>query len=218
MRNNVVYIIYKATNSHNGKVYVGATTKDLDQRKNDHEQKGNTGYGHEFHKAIATFGPEAFRWEQIDNATTLNELSEKERAHIRDLCSKEQGYNGDCGGGFKKCVYQYSPEGNHIETYSSLQNAANAVNATIKDISAACLKKIKSCKGFYWGYTYVDSYVPETDLRTKSVFRYSFDGVKLAQYTSVAEASRNTGINKSCIAKCCRKLRKTAGGFTWKYE
>ncbi|WP_394345717.1 hypothetical protein [Gelidibacter gilvus] len=39
----------------------------------------------------------------------------------------------------------------------------------------------------------------------------------IAEYESVAEASRQTGISKSCISKVCRGERKQSGGYIWKY-
>ena len=39
----------------------------------------------------------------------------------------------------------------------------------------------------------------------------------IAEYKSVIEASKITGINKSSIAKVCRLERKQAGGFKWEY-
>ena len=37
------------------------------------------------------------------------------------------------------------------------------------------------------------------------------------KYKGVKDASRKTGINRSCIAKCCKNIRKTAGGYEWRY-
>ena len=36
-------------------------------------------------------------------------------------------------------------------------------------------------------------------------------------YKSIAEASRETGINNASILNCCKGKRKTAGGYHWKY-
>jgi hypothetical protein len=36
-------------------------------------------------------------------------------------------------------------------------------------------------------------------------------------YKGVILAAENTGINKNCIALCCRGERKSAGGFRWRY-
>ena len=60
-------IIYKAQNRENGDVYIGATTKTVEERKADHIQKSEIGTGSYFQEAIGTFGPEAFSWEQIEN-------------------------------------------------------------------------------------------------------------------------------------------------------
>lgn len=36
-------------------------------------------------------------------------------------------------------------------------------------------------------------------------------------YKGVKDASRKTGINRSCIALCCKGVQKTAGGYKWRY-
>ncbi len=214
----IEYTIYKVTNTEDGKIYIGATTKDLKQRKQDHNQKARSGNGHFFHEAILTSGPECFHWEQIDTAYSINELSAKERGYIKKYDAQTNGYNGDCGGGFKKYVFQYSTEGDYLETYDSLENAANAVNANKTDISAACLGKIKSCKGFYWSYVYNSEIKPPEDNRLKAICQFSMDGRILNRFNSIADASRVTKVNKSSIAKCCRGERKSASGFMWKYK
>jgi len=57
---NIAGIIYLATNKENNKKYIGATTKSINIRKEDHLQKSNNGYGHEFHNAIHTYGINCF--------------------------------------------------------------------------------------------------------------------------------------------------------------
>ena len=37
------------------------------------------------------------------------------------------------------------------------------------------------------------------------------------RYKGVKDASRKTGINRCCIALCCKGTRKTAGGYKWRY-
>ena len=44
------------------------------------------------------------------------------------------------------------------------------------------------------------------------------DGHILYEYKSVAEASRQTGVSKTCISKVCRGERKGSGGFLWRYS
>ena len=50
----------------------------------------------------------------------------------------------------------------------------------------------------------------------KQVVQLSVDGTILAEYSSVTEAERQTGIKT--IYKACRNPGKTAGGFMWKYK
>lgn len=51
----------------------------------------------------------------------------------------------------------------------------------------------------------------------KSVQMFDRQGNLLATFPSTMEAKRVTGINQSCISKCCRGKLKYAGGFVWKY-
>lgn len=53
---------------------------------------------------------------------------------------------------------------------------------------------------------------------SKSVVQYTPDGVFLAEYPSIKEAERVTGIDHSLISKICKGKQKTAGGYIWCYE
>ena len=54
-------------------------------------------------------------------------------------------------------------------------------------------------------------------LRSKVVNKYSKDGKYLETFVSASDAGRKTGIKITNICSVCRKIRKTAGGFKWKY-
>ena len=212
-------IIYKANNKKTGESYVGSTSKSIKERKKDHKQKANKGIGGYFQEAIGTYGSEAFIWEQLDTASNANELAQKEKEYIIKYDSKESGYNSDNGGGIKKNVYQYNIEdGLLIEEYDSLESAANAINVGKTAISNTCLGHNRTCKGFYWSYILTEPFVIETDLRKKKVIQFDLEGNKLAIFSSVAEASRQTGVSKTCISRVCRGERNCAGGFRWSYK
>jgi group I intron endonuclease len=213
-----IHIVYLAKNKGNGKVYIGTTTKSVEERKNDHIQKSNKGLGSYFQKAIGTYGPEAFSWEQIDTANDNNDLAEKEKKYILTYDSMENGYNKDSGGGFKKKVYQYRIEdGELIGIYDDLPSAANAVNAVKQSISKVCSGENRTCKGFYWSYSLTEPYIIQKDKRRKELRQYDQQGGLIAKYKSVSEAARITGISKTCISRCCRGEREQTGGFLWKY-
>lgn len=56
------------------------------------------------------------------------------------------------------------------------------------------------------------------EARSKAVVQYTTGGVFIAEYNSLAEAERVTGIAKSSICRVCRGKLKTAGGYEWCYE
>lgn len=210
-------IIYKVTNTITNDIYIGATSQNINDRIIQHHAEAKRQTGHKFHNAILTYGMENFEWDQIDTASTLNELANKEVLYIYEYNSAINGYNQNRGGGFKKNVYQYDEHGMLTNIYCDLKSAATAVNATTKSISKACLNATKSCKGYYWSYNHTEFFAPTYDLRKKRVNQYSLQNDLVATYNSVSEASKLTEINKSSIAKCCRGERKNAGNFIWAY-
>lgn len=215
MENNN-YIIYKAQNTITGECYIGATTKSIEERKQDHLQKANSGQGQKFHDAISSTGANNFTWEQLDTASDPNELAEKETKYVYDFKAQEEGYNGDCGGGFQKLIYQYNENGILIETYNSLNEIKETLGIDKQRISSACLNSTMY-EGSFWSYRLLEKIIPKTDLRVKSVNQYSLDQEFIENFKSASEASRLTGISKSCITRCCRGERKNSGGFIWNY-
>jgi len=210
-------IIYKAENTLTGEIYIGATTKSLEERKQDHIQKANKKVGGYFQEAIGTYGPEAFTWEQIDTASTNNELAAKEIKYILENNAVEKGYNSDHGGGIKKSVYQYNLDGSLNTTFDNLTTAADSVNVRKQDISRACWSVNHTLGGYLWSYDYKEPFVVEADNRKKQVIQYNLKGEELASYISASEASRKTGVSKTCITRCCRRERENSGGYIWKY-
>lgn len=209
-------IVYKVTNQETEEAYIGITTRSMEERKADHIQKANKGTGGRFQEAIATYGPDAFTFEQIDTANSSNELAEKEKKYILQYDSKENGYNSDSGGGFKKIVYQFNEDGILINSFSSLKEIETALNYDKRRVSTACITATL-WKGSYWSYSQNNTFKKSTDSRKKKVLQLSIDGKIIAQYNSVAEASKITGVSKTCISRCCRKERISSRGFIWKY-
>lgn len=211
-------IIYKAVNTITDEVYIGATTKSIEERKQDHIQKANKKVGGYFQEAIGTYGPEAFNWEEIDTASTNDELAQKEVKYILENKSLESGYNSDKGGGIKKTVYQYNLDGSFSATFEDLTTAGNSIDVRKQDISRACWSVNHILGGYLWSYDYKEPFIIEPDNRKKQVVKYNLEGEELARFVSASEASRKTGISKTCITRCCRGERENSGGFVWKYD
>lgn len=210
--------IYMATHIETGMVYIGATTKSLEDRIQDHIHKANKGLGSYFQEAIGTYGPEAFIWKQIDTARTSNELAEKEQEYILKYNAQQAGFNRDAGGGFKKKVYKYEVNtAQLITTYNSLEEASVSVDAHKKSIAKACSGENRTCKGYYWSYLGPEQFAPPVEGRRKGVIQTDVEGNIIAEHKSVTEASRVTGVSKTCIARVCRGERDKAGGCRWYY-
>ena len=55
------------------------------------------------------------------------------------------------------------------------------------------------------------------DTKCKLPVEQVFSDGTTVKYKGVKDASRKTGINRCCIAQCCKNIRKTAGGYKWRY-
>lgn len=52
---------------------------------------------------------------------------------------------------------------------------------------------------------------------SKPVIQMSLDNIMLNRYQSSGDASKDTGIERTSITRCCNGILKTAGGYKWKY-
>ena len=150
-------------------------------------------------------------------ASSNDELASKEIRYISEYNALEKGLNSDSGGGIKKTVYKYNLDGSLNATFENLTLASETIGVRKQDISRACWNVNQTLGGFLWSYENTELFVPDLDNRKKEVIQSFLDGNLISQYISVAEASRKTGVSKTCISRCCRGEREQSGGFTWKY-
>lgn len=93
-------LVYCATNTISGKKYVGQTTYSLEYRRDRHIESASRGSRTVFHKALASYGADAFVWEILyDGLDDQDELDLMEIAAIRKLNTLvPNGYNLMSGG------------------------------------------------------------------------------------------------------------------------
>lgn len=53
---------------------------------------------------------------------------------------------------------------------------------------------------------------------SKPVLQYTKEMEFVWEYPSIIEASRQTGIERCHILSCCKRRRKSAGGYVWMYK
>lgn len=96
--------IYKISNTVNDKVYIGQSIRPIEERFQRHINDAmNNKLDTHFARAIRLYGPDKFYIEQIDTASSQEELTQKEHDWIIYYNSVETGYNetdamSKCGG------------------------------------------------------------------------------------------------------------------------
>lgn len=98
-------VIYKLTNTVNGKFYVGQTTKPrVEQRFHEHVSLAKTKGNYILAKAIRKYGPDAFEISTISTHTSVAELNAAEIKAIAELQPQYNSTNGGDNG------YQMTPQ------------------------------------------------------------------------------------------------------------
>jgi group I intron endonuclease len=98
MSSTNIYSIYKATNTVNGKCYIGFDSN-YPKRKDQHIKQALRGNGHHLHNAIRKYGSDCFVWEIIYQSKDLDHtLNVMESYFIGQYNSYIEGYNMTLGG------------------------------------------------------------------------------------------------------------------------
>jgi group I intron endonuclease len=102
-------IVYRVTNTVNGKTYIGITTRSLSIRKSGHYNRANNGSKNKFHRALLKHREDCFVWETICSCNDLLELEEKEKYYI-SLFKEDELYNITEGGRVGALGYKHTDE------------------------------------------------------------------------------------------------------------
>ena len=121
-------------------------------------------------------------------------------------------------------VLQYDLDGNFIREFESVTEAREKYSSRVQD----CLNgKTTQASGFQWKYKTDATYPHKIDEYVKNVnqslccsrpIKQLKDGVVVATYGSIKEASAKTGFSYSGIRKCLNGTYKQTFGFTWEYD
>lgn len=92
-------LIYKVINKVNNKVYVGQTTRSLEERKIQHLSNADRGCNFIFHRAIRKHGEDNFDWVVLEKCSNIDKLNKREEQWIKKLNTiSPNGYNLRSGG------------------------------------------------------------------------------------------------------------------------
>ena len=206
----MIYVyIYKITNLINGKVYIGQTVRDVQERFREHCRHEATAID----KAIKKYGKENFSVEVLCEAKSIGELNELEIKYISLYNSTDRifGYNM-CDGGDNTCGFHHSEQAkekmrkSRIGMYEGKNNPFYGKHHSSEQIE----KWSKERKGRKlteeWKRNIGKAQEKQViNLDTGEVFE------------SVTAAAESCGAPATHITRVCRGKRKTSRGYRWAY-
>lgn len=185
--------VYKITNIVNNKIYIGSSYH-IKDRISSHkgELRRNTHHSRYLQNAWNKYGEDRFVFETIVNCP------------VEELIITEQ-YLID----FYKPAYNMSPTAGNCRgvkhTDETRRNMSIAhIGYKVREETKEKLRKHFDKRPNTWQARPIE----QIDLNTLQV---------LNTFISVAQASIQTGLTESSIAKCARGVQKSAHGYLWRY-
>ena len=120
-------------------------------------------------------------------------------------------------------VVQLNLSGEYINEFSSGKEASRILGIDESTINDCCIGKAHSKSGGGYLWIYKKDYNPNSkpsyqNDHLTAVIQLNIDGVFIAEYETIKEASIATNTHDTGIIACCRGRYKTSGGFKWMYK
>ena len=207
------FIVYCHTNIINGKQYIGITSMSLEERC------GKDGIRYKncvaFWNAIQKYGWDNFSHKVLAYDLTREKANELEIYYISKLNTiAPNGYNLAPGGE----VYERTEE---WRKHMSEVMTGNKSRTGMKNSEAHKKRMSEFMRGNKFGkyHKVTSEYIERIKLSQPQrvpVVQYTKDGTFIAEYISISDASRITGVNGNNIRGAVKGRLKSAGGFVWK--
>lgn len=134
--------IYKFTHIDTGRCYIGQTIQDPNQRRLEHIlDSRDSGKPYHFHNALRKYGTNAFTFEVIAEAMSIEELNSLETFYIEHYDSIDNGFNIRQGGDNKT---------HHPESIKRMSEAQKAAHARRKAEGRDTFVKTRKTSGWKW--------------------------------------------------------------------
>lgn len=108
------------------------------------------------------------------------------------------------------------------ERFDSIKDACDKYGVSHRAIYQVANGQNQKCRGYHWQFA--DEYDRKEPLRSTVDKRITAveqidlsTGERIAEYKSLQEAERATGVKRQSITHCCTGRYHTAGGYRWRY-
>lgn len=207
--------IYKVTNTVNGKVYVGQTTATVEERWRWHRNAaGTTTHPHKsaLHEAMRKYGKDKFVVETIEECKCEN-LNEREKYWIARLDTYRNGYNLTTGGDGYRTIDEVEVE-RILALWGEGKNQAEIGKITGRDGHA--VRRILYGNGVTKEEVRERQNAIYREKYSKPVYVYDMNGNFTAEYPSIDEASKATGVHKSTIGHIIHGRYESSRGLVFR--
>lgn len=219
-------LVYKITNTVNGKVYIGVTIRTLKNRWTRHKSSAKTGSQHPIHKAIRKHGADKFTIEELCTVATVEELKQREQeliALFETYGNPAKGYNATRGGDGTWGKH-HTPE-TRERIRGKLHQARTEGRFLNEAWLEACLQARKKQIGVPLSEQHRTSISNAMKGRKKNegagkqpipVQQLTKEGQHVADFDSMADAARAMNTDTTTIMRCCQGKLKTVRGYVFR--
>lgn len=123
----------------------------------------------------------------------------------------------------ERIVVRFDINDKELERYESVATASKKLGVTEVSVATACRGVTRTCCGYKFCYAdeieqFFNRDKIQKVMEDVPVCMFSLDGEYLCSFSSIAEASKNTGVAKDIIIKICQKKAKYSKNTRWCLE
>lgn len=191
--------------------------KQADERRKERPSLGN---------AVVQLGLDGDEIARFNSLSAAERKTGLNRDRIGDCCvgglESYGGYlwryeNEEWASTDKHKVVQLDESGCVISSFNSVAEASAATGTPRYQIRNCCRGKRHTANGFMWQFLNGDA--DESIARTKvGVVQLDMHGNEIGRYPSLTKAMEKTGHDRHRITECCKGVRQSYKGYTWRYE
>lgn len=121
-------------------------------------------------------------------------------------------------------IRQYELDGTLVAQFETYEEAAEKTGVAKRAMQRNVCGEKKSGGGFIWkkvpantDKADIEPLVYSADPQKRPVAQFEYNGILVAEYSSIKEAARESGVNENGIRKVLQGTQKQAGGYFWEY-